>query len=87
MELFDECIICLENNFAEKRGGFFNRFFNSERQICCGALICQSCGDEMVRIAKDAGKSFTCPICRSFPPSSDKEGFERCLVKAKEGRK
>ena len=59
MDIFDECIVCLENNLAEGA-------FNGRRQTCCGALICKSCSDEMMRIAEDAGKEFTCPICRSF---------------------
>ena len=83
MDIFDECIVCLENNLAELRGGKLN----GQRLVCCGALICKSCGDEMERITSDAGKEFTCPICRSFLPSDEKEGFERALIKAKEGRK
>ena len=83
MELFNECIVCLENNLAETKGGKITGIL----LINCGILICTSCLAEMMRIAKDAGKEFTCPICRSFPPDNEKEAFERTLIKSKEGRK
>ena len=84
MDYFDECIVCFENNLAQVKG---DGGYNVMRLLCCGSMICTSCFDEMMRITEDAGKEFTCPICRSFLPNSDKESFERCLVKAKEGRK
>ena len=62
--LKDECCICLENNLSViKMVGFFN----STRLTCCGALICNSCNEELVsdHFKKTSRKvGYPCPLCR-----------------------
>ena len=86
MEVFDECVVCLENNLGEEIVVGKIKSYNGNRCSCCGTLVCKSCFEEMDKIAKDAGKNYSCPICRSIPPNDYKELFSLYSAKAKEGK-